>query len=197
MKTAWTYPVVDESKCIGCGDCTQVCPTLAIELNDVPEFDINKCRSCNTCAERCPSYAIIMTERDKPVTAHVDYRAYDQQQVDALCRKAKLHPDWIICYCTGTRAKEVVAAVLAGAKDAADVSIMTGARTGCSVECIQPILRILQAGGRVIDRAPGWQWYGVTITAWEIPVQVRQKHSGRGFHFDKDEELLTKVVKAP
>ena len=74
---------------------------------------------------------------------------------------------------------------------------MTGMRTGCKVECIQPILRLLEAAGITPKRPKGWQWYGRTATIWEIPEEVRQKYSSRGFYFDEDLKLLDSIVSAP
>ncbi|MDR7869180.1 MAG: 4Fe-4S binding protein, partial [Sporomusaceae bacterium] len=34
MKLISVKPVVDTGKCIGCGICTKVCPSLAITLKD-------------------------------------------------------------------------------------------------------------------------------------------------------------------
>lgn len=198
MKISRTLPKVDLDKCNGCRTCVKVCPTLAMQIKDKKaSVDPQWCRSCNTCAERCPEHAIVMIDREKPVTAFVDWREYDWDAIDSLCRKAQLHPDWIICYCTATRAKEAAAAILAGASDPAAVSRLTGIRTGCSIECIQPVLRLLVAAGHEIEKAPGWQWYGVTATVWDIPAPVREKYGDRGYHFDDDEVLMDKVIKAP
>ena len=94
-----------------------------------------------------------------------------------------------------TWADEVAACLLDGATTPEEVSLRTGMRTGCTIECIQPLLRLVQAAGNELHPDPdGWQWYGVTTTAWEIPEEVKEKYNSRGFYFDEDRELLDRVV---
>lgn len=199
MKLVNLIAVVDEEKCIGCKTCEKVCPVLAIKVLDrKSKVDNERCRGCAACEQRCPVYAIRMEKRKELVFVGVDISSVDYNRVVDLCNKARLNPEQVVCYCTGTRAEEVAAAILKGAKSPEDVSFMTGARTGCKVECIQPILRLLEAAGiKPVPPQGGWQWYGRTITVWEIPREVREKHSSRGFYFDEDEILLERVRKAP
>jgi hypothetical protein len=37
---------------------------------------------------------------------------------------------------------------------------------------------------------------GKTITAWEIPADVKAKYDSRGFYFDEDIKILDEVVNA-
>jgi Fe-S-cluster-containing hydrogenase component 2 len=188
---------VIEDKCTGCGICTRVCPTLSIKVKDkLAKVDVTTCAGCSACLDRCPFDAVRLVYLDKPKVLTVDAKSVDRQRVVEICRKAKIHPEQIICFCTATRAEEVVAAILMGAKSPEDVSRMVGVRTGCKVECIQPVLRLLYAAG--IEPTPvekGWQWYGKTLTIWEVPEEIKQKYSPRGFYFNEDEKLLNKVVK--
>lgn len=199
MKLITLTPVVDSEKCKGCKTCVKVCPVLAIAMEDkLAVVDVERCRGCANCEQRCPEYAISMVLRDVPVVAKVELEGLDYDKIETLCRKAKFHPEQVVCYCTGTRADEVAGAVMRGAKTPDEISYMTGMRTGCKVECIQPILRILEAAG--IDPKPtpgGWQWYGRTVTAWEIPEEVKKKYASRGFYFEEDIEILNRVVNAP
>jgi ferredoxin len=192
------YPEVDLGKCTGCRTCERVCPVLAVKVVEKKAtVDIDRCRGCAACEQRCPSYALTMARRAEPVHVGVAVEPDMMPMIRQICARARIHPEYIVCYCTATRAEEVVAAILKGAATPEEVSLATGARTGCKVECIQPILRLLEAAGIAPRRAEGWQWYGRTATAWEIPSEVKRRFSKRGFYFDDDIKLLEKVAGAP
>jgi Pyruvate/2-oxoacid:ferredoxin oxidoreductase delta subunit/bacterioferritin-associated ferredoxin len=201
MKTVRMLAVVDAELCTGCTICDRVCPTLAIKTDrkaHLAAVDAARCSGCPACEQRCPEGAITMVVREKPFEIGVAVRPELRARVDALCRAARFHPEQLVCYCTGTRAEEAAAAVLDGAHTPEEISFRTGIRTGCTVECLQPMLRILEAAG--IQAKPpegGWQWYGKTVTAWEIPDAVKQRYASRGFYFDADIEVLERVVNAP
>lgn len=197
MKLVSLKPVVDKDKCIGCGVCSKVCPAETITIKErKAEIDLNNCRGCGACNQRCPVYAITMEKLEKPYTVKVDITDLDYNEISALCTKAKLNPEQIICYCTATRAEEVAGAILKGAKTPEEISRQTGIRMGCKVECIQPVLRLLKAAGITPERPAGYQWYGLTPTVWDIPEEVKAKYNSRGFYFDEDIKLLDKVVEA-
>ena len=50
---------IDTARCIGCGECEEVCPYGAIEVID-GDAVINPglCHQCNRCIETCPEGAI-------------------------------------------------------------------------------------------------------------------------------------------
>ncbi|MDO7788193.1 indolepyruvate ferredoxin oxidoreductase subunit alpha [Desulforamulus aquiferis] len=199
MKVVNLLAVVNTEKCIGCRTCERICPVLALKMeNRKAVVDAERCRGCNNCEQRCPEYAINMVKREQPIAVKVDISAVDYDKIDKLCRKAKFNPEQIICYCTATRAEEAAAAILQGASSPEEVSFLTGVRTGCKVECIQPILRLLEAAG-IKPEPPkgGWQWYGRTVTVWEIPEEVKKKYASRGFYFDEDVKILDRVANAP
>ncbi len=198
VKVVSLLAVVDVDKCNGCNICENVCPVLAITRESRKAvIDETRCSGCWACEQRCPNYAISMVKRAEPFVVKADVEAVDYAEVAALCRKAKLNPEQLVCYCTATRAEEAAAAILQGARSPEDISHMTGVRTGCKVECIQPVLRLLEAAGIQPERPKGWQWYGRTPTVWDIPPDVREKYSRRGFYFQEDLELLDSIVDAP
>lgn len=197
MKQISLKPVVNTDKCIGCGICTKVCPSLAMKVVDKKAtVNLADCRGCGGCNQRCPVYAIDMVKLEKPYTVQVDISDLPYEKIAALCTKAKLNPEQIICYCTATRAEEVAGAILKGAKTPEDISRETGIRMGCKVECIQPVLRLLTAAGIQPERPEGWQWYGLTPTVFDIPETIKEKYNSRGFYFDEDIKLFNEVAKA-
>lgn len=196
MKKVTLLSKVDRDKCRGCRTCEKVCPVLAIKIVDRKAVvDADRCRGCANCEQRCPFDAVIMIKRENPIEVGVDVNSVDYNDITALCMKAHIHPEQTVCYCVGVRAEEVAAAILKGAKTPEEVSLATGARTGCTIECIQPILRLLEAAGHELKPIKGgWQWYGRTVTAWDLPESVKQKYSSRGFYFEEDKLVLDKIV---
>lgn len=52
-------PIVMPNKCIGCGECSRVCPPKVIAMkNKLPNIDLNLCIRCFCCHELCPKKAI-------------------------------------------------------------------------------------------------------------------------------------------
>ena len=49
---------VDPSKCNGCGDCEDVCPTWSIDVNGSAKIDHLSCMPCRICETTCPGEAI-------------------------------------------------------------------------------------------------------------------------------------------
>lgn len=198
MKLVTLVPKVDDQLCTGCHICQRVCPTLSIEIPEsVAVVDEATCAGCGACEQRCPEHAIEMVLRPQPRTLKVDVESVDYGRIREICRKARFHPEQVVCFCTGTRAEEVAAAILNGARSPEDISRSVGARTGCKVECIEPLLRLLHAAGISPARPKGgYQWYGLTPTVWEVPEPVKQRYSDRGFRFDDDARLMDKVASA-
>ncbi|MBI3091927.1 MAG: 4Fe-4S binding protein [Candidatus Tectomicrobia bacterium] len=190
---------VRADECTGCAICAHVCPTLAITMEKrdrlLPVIDETHCPGCWNCEQRCPERCIDMVPVE-PYTIGLDAGKYNREEIEALCARAKINPEQIVCFCTGTRADELAAAVLEGAQNPGDLSRLTGTLTGCGVECCQPMMRMLRAAGRDFGKPPGkgYQWYSDCITAWEIPQAVREQHPR--FRFEEDLALLNQTLRA-
>jgi NAD(P)H-nitrite reductase large subunit len=106
-----------------------------------------------------------------------------------------MHPKQIVCYCTNTTAGEIAAAILQGAKTPEDISRTTGARTGCTVLCIQSIVRLLQAAGRAAVPRETHQCYGKTVTVWEADTETMDRYEAGGYRFQEDMRVLEGAFK--
>lgn len=195
MKMVTMRAQVDAHVCTGCGICAKVCPTEAIALvNRKAVVSSERCLACGNCNQRCPSYAVTLVKLEAPRKVAVAIPE-KPTRIERLCRAAGFHPSQVLCYCTATRAEEVAAAILEGALTPEEISFRTGLRTGCSVECIQPALRMLAAAGITpVPPRGGWQWYGMTPNLRDIPAEVKQKYGKRGFYFDEDLALFEDIV---
>ncbi|MDI7259468.1 MAG: FAD-dependent oxidoreductase [Thermodesulfobacteriota bacterium] len=158
-----------------------------------PTYRLEDCRGCVTCADRCPASAITIEPLQQPFTVRVDIGQFDPDEILRICKKAKIHPQQIVCYCTNTTAGEIAAAILKGANTPEAISRLTGARTGCTVLCIQSIVKLLESSGQVVETGVTHQCYGKTFTVWDLDARAKKKHEERGYHFDEDIELIEKV----
>jgi len=57
---------IDNEKCIGCGDCVDVCPVDVYEIQDEKSVPVNaeECIGCESCIEACEQEAITVPEVD-------------------------------------------------------------------------------------------------------------------------------------
>lgn len=170
----------ESNRCFGCA----LPPTLNSEA----------CRGCMNCEERCPSSAITIEPLDKPFFVGVDPSQFDAEEIYKICKEARVHPKQIICYCTNTTAEEIVASILNGARTPEDISRMTGARTGCTVLCIQSIVRLLEASGYPVLPGETHQCYGKTFTIWDVDSNLKMQYETKGYHFEEDIRLIEKVI---
>ncbi|PNV60981.1 (Fe-S)-binding protein [Clostridium sp. chh4-2] len=194
MKVIKTKAVFDEEKCIGCTVCSKVCPADAIRfVNKKPVLEEEHCVGCSSCVEHCPKDAVKMEALENPRTIFCDPSKFEDKAIEELCLKAHFYPKMEICVCTRTKAEEVAAAILAGAKTPIDLARMTGIRTGCKCCCAETPLRMLNAAGIDPGEAPGYQWYGLTSTLWTMDEAVKEEYDGK-YHFKDDIEFCEKCV---
>jgi electron transport complex protein RnfB len=55
--------IVDQEKCIACGNCIERCPVEAITLDDFAIVNRDRCLGCGLCASVCPEEAITILLR--------------------------------------------------------------------------------------------------------------------------------------
>jgi NAD-dependent dihydropyrimidine dehydrogenase PreA subunit len=57
-------PEVDIEKCIGWGECVDICPVNVYEIQDEKSVPVNadECVGCESCIEVCEHEAITVTE---------------------------------------------------------------------------------------------------------------------------------------
>ena len=55
---------VNAEKCVGCGECVDVCPVEVFELQDEKSVPVNaeECLGCESCVEVCEEGAITVEE---------------------------------------------------------------------------------------------------------------------------------------
>ncbi|TKJ23723.1 MAG: hypothetical protein CEE43_03030 [Promethearchaeota archaeon Loki_b32] len=52
-------------KCVGCGNCIEICPVDAVNLeNEIAQIDNNWCIGCGVCVSKCSNDAIKIVLRE-------------------------------------------------------------------------------------------------------------------------------------
>ncbi|MEJ2567738.1 MAG: 4Fe-4S binding protein [candidate division WOR-3 bacterium] len=49
---------IDKKKCVGCGDCVDVCPVEALSIKNEKAVVNDECIDCGACVNTCPEGAI-------------------------------------------------------------------------------------------------------------------------------------------
>jgi NAD-dependent dihydropyrimidine dehydrogenase PreA subunit len=57
-------PEVDAEKCVGCGECVEICPVDVYEIQNEKSVPVNadECIGCESCVEVCEEGAITVSE---------------------------------------------------------------------------------------------------------------------------------------
>jgi ferredoxin len=55
---------IDSEKCVGCGGCIDLCPSIAISMiDDIVTIDDQLCTECGICVKVCPMNAPVQTDK--------------------------------------------------------------------------------------------------------------------------------------
>lgn len=191
MKIVKYLSKVDKAKCIGDKLCEKICPSQAIQVvNKKAVVDESKCVACGRCEDICKNGATCLVPRPEPKVIFCDLSDVDEDKIKEICRKAHIYPMQFVCPCTGTLAEEVAGAIIKGAKSLEEVTIMTGARSGCGMYCHGPILRLLHAAGVEVQEPKDHRWYDLSLSIWDISKEMGKKYSS--YYIDEDKEALFK-----
>ena len=79
----------NDTKCLGCGICTEVCPTTSLRLGptvpiargliemDLLSVNTDSCVLCGLCSVACPFDALSLTIDDTPIKEMDNYPAWE------------------------------------------------------------------------------------------------------------------------
>lgn len=195
MKLVRFRAQVDREKCNGCKLCEKICLSETIKvLGKKAVVDDDMCLACTRCLDICSVVnAITMVPRPEPKQVGTLLADVDEAAVRELCLKAHRLPHELICVCTSTFAGEIAAAILKGARSFKEVSLKTGVLTGCQEFCVPVIQRMLKAHGVDLTKSGGYLRYDQTLSMWDIPAEVRQRHPE--YYFEEDLALASRVGK--
>jgi len=87
-------PVIDFTKCIGCGACANVCTPQAIKFLDLEEYKrlelfYGRCIFCGMCQEACPVEAIKLTKDFELATTDLKDLYVILELKSATCKECK------------------------------------------------------------------------------------------------------------
>ncbi len=87
-------PLIDSSRCTGCGKCVEICPKDVLFLNNnIAEVNDNECMLCSHCYAVCAFNAVSFEAALKGV----DYFSFDYNE--KICTSSDFSPQGIINIC--------------------------------------------------------------------------------------------------
>ena len=192
MKTVIMVPSVDPDKCIGCGFCTTRCIFGAITVDENRKASVHdeSCMCCMGCFDICPNMAISIKMLEQPYIHSTDTEDVDHDEIAALCRKVNRDPERVICHCTHTKATEVAASIIKGARTVAEVGLMTGIKSSCRLHCTMPVIQMLEAYGCMQKSSDNnhTEFFKCEISLDKITDEIVQKYPQ--YYLKEDLEIM-------
>ncbi|MCL1839125.1 MAG: (2Fe-2S)-binding protein [Propionibacteriaceae bacterium] len=160
--------------------------------DNIAVINADICLGCRNCHGVCTTDAVTRLERDEPLVIKADIEGVSKEDIEALCKKAHLHPRQWHCMCTQTRVGEVAAVVLKGATTVEELTLKTGIRSGCTAYCQMMSMRLLEAAGHELTPPPKWGWYPTTANMWDnVSQDVIEQYPG--YFLEEDKDVFRKV----
>ncbi|MDP6142448.1 MAG: 4Fe-4S binding protein, partial [Dehalococcoidales bacterium] len=119
---------IDLDKCVGCGDCVQVCPFSLLEVIDNKVQLKDGCTLCGACQEACDYEAILIEALPEPEALSDKHRGI-----------------WVFAEQRDGRLKSVSYELLAKGRELAD-SLKTELSAVCFGHCIDEINQLIAYG---------------------------------------------------
>jgi formate hydrogenlyase subunit 6/NADH:ubiquinone oxidoreductase subunit I len=116
-----------------CSRCADLCSSAALSLAEHhPVLDSSRCTECGACASVCPTEAIEATApSDKELSAEVCAQAIRHGSVTLACKQASSRPESASSVTCLARL-DLSMLLLAVAKGATNISLLTGACSECA-----------------------------------------------------------------
>jgi ferredoxin/bacterioferritin-associated ferredoxin len=191
-RITYEIEIVDEN-CTGCYRCERACPTSAITMvgpktKALAVVNNDACIACFRCIDSCDDDAMLARERDEPIEVGFDMSDSDLEAVGDLCRKAAVDPEWSVCFCSGSQAKEIAAAILAGNDTFDQVARVTGVQSGCLIYCSAPIQSLLAAHTGEFRDGSKVRRYETRQRMYDLPETTNPAY--RNFEIATERELF-------
>jgi ferredoxin/bacterioferritin-associated ferredoxin len=152
--------------------------------------DNSKCIACFRCIDICDDDALLAPERAEPIFVGTDVKLVDPAAIAALCQQAKIHPSTVACNCSSTTAKEVAAAILLGAHTMEAIALATGVQSGCQLYCFAPTHRLLTTFLGAPPKPPSKnKFYPTSYVLHDIAESVAVKYPK--FHIGDDRDAIS------
>ncbi len=181
MKTISHEIEIIDQNCTGCFRCERACPTGAIIMvgpkkQALAVVDNSRCIACARCIDSCDDDAMLLVDRAEPLVVGFDSSRTSKEAIKALCDTAGIDPKQSVCWCSGSAATEVAAAIIAGHDTFEDLALATGVQSGCLMYCAVTIRRLLVAASGDAEATSKVRRYPSGQGLMDIPSELAAKY---------------------